>query len=234
MNEKPKFTLNLNEVNTLGFALTIEGSSSDVDSTSPVFRFVLSERNGEKAWLYPMYRDDDGDIAVSIPTETHFLENKTYHGQVEVVLGNHYFVPTTVDIEFIKPLKVEAVAKVKNKTNLLEEKEEPKPFAISSVTARTKNKLTKETVPEQSSQPRQIRKENVSWDDLSEQEKKRTLEIIKQRKLEENKRLRLAEEAKKKLQEKKKNDAETTIKDQLKSMISTSLMEDDDDEDDLG
>lgn len=222
--DRPKFTLNLNETNSLGFALTIEGSSSDVDSKNPVFRFVLAERGGKKAWMYPMQRDDDGDIVVAIPSENHFLENKSYQGQVEVLLGNHYFVPTTVDIEFIKPLKVEAVARVKSSApnNLHEETNQPN--KVSSVTARAKNKVTKETVAESVQKPMDLQpsKQKKSWNDLSKAEQKKLVEYLKAKKLNELRKAKELEEKKKNLQE----DAETTIKDQLKFLLSNSLMDD--------
>ena len=225
--DRPKFTLNLNETNSLGFALTIEGSSSDVDSKNPIFRFVLAERGGEKAWLYPMQRDDEGDIVVAIPSETHFLENKTYQGQVEVLLGNHYFVPTTVDIEFIKPLKVEAVAKVKssNSNNLIEESNQP--IRVSSVTAKAKNKVTKEMVTESVQKPMDLQpaKQKKTWNDLSKEEQKKLVEHLRAKKMNELRKAKEVEAKKKNLQERKIKEAETTIKDQLKSLLSDSLIE---------
>lgn len=227
--DKPKFTLNLNETNSLGFALTIEGSSSDVDAKNPIFRFVLAERGGEKAWLYPMQRDDEGDVVVAIPSEIHFLENKTYQGQVEVLLGNHYFVPTTVDIEFVKPLKVEAVAKVKSSGKTINE-ESNQPIKVSSVTARTKNKVKKETVAESTQkpmtlQPTKPKEKKTSWADLNEAEQKKVMQLLKTRKLNELRKARDAEVKKKNLAESKAKSVEGTIKDQLKSLLSNSLDE---------
>jgi hypothetical protein len=222
--EKPKFTLNLSETNTLGFALTIEGTSTDVDSTNPVFRFVLSERNGEKAWLYPMARDEEGDIVVAIPTENHFQESKTYQGQVEVVLGNHYFVPTTVDIEFIRPLKVEAVARVKNNTGA-DLQEEAKPIRVSSVTAKTKNKVVKEEIKESKKQPLPVQtptKQKRNWEDLSEAEQKKVMEMLREKKLNE---LRKSKEQTGKKKPVVENNEHDVIKDHLKNLLTDSLFD---------
>lgn len=52
------------------------------------------------------------------------MESKKYKGALEVILGKHYFVATTVDLEFVEPLKVEAaIVAHTNKKPLNEEAE---------------------------------------------------------------------------------------------------------------
>jgi hypothetical protein len=226
---RPKFTLNLNETNSLGFTMSIEGSSSDIDATSPEFRFVLAEQSGEKAWLYPMEKDEEGDMVVSIPSESIFSENKDYVGQVEVILGNHYFIPTTVDIEFIKPLKVEAVAKVKSQSAQELNEISDGPLRIASVTARTKNKVKKETVAKVEHKPVKLTPKKKQWSDLSEAEQAKVKEVLRARKMKQLREAKAAAEKKKKLEEARKRKAEKmakgAIKDQLKSLMSNSLLE---------
>ncbi len=220
---KPKFTFSLNEINTLGFALTIEGSSSDVGATNPVFRFVLAEDGGERAWLYPMTRDSEGDVTVAIPPEKFFLENKSYQGQVEVVLGNHYFVPAIVDIEFAKPLKVEAVVKVKPDTKPNSEsklaEDIKNSIKVSSVTA--KNKTKEETNKPIILQP-QTKKGKKAWNDLSELEQKKLMQVLRERKMNELRKAKENDKNREELQE-KAHKSESTIKDQLKFLLSNSL-----------
>lgn len=233
----PKFTLNLNETNSLGFTLTIEGSSSDVDATKPEFRFVLAERNGEKAWLYPMARDEEGDVVVQIPSEEFFSESKEYQGQVEVILGNHYFIPTAVDIEFVRPLKIEAAVSTK-KSSMFKEGQDNKPVNVSSVTVKSKNKVQKETARSQN-KPIQLKTKAPTqkpgkrkWDDLTKEEQEKIKNMLRERKatqlrkakLEEAKKAKEAKElARKKAMAEKK--VEKSVKDQLKNLMSDSLLD---------
>jgi hypothetical protein len=212
---KPKFTLKLNETNTLGFAITIEGTSPELGSTQPVYRFVLSEENDSRAFVYPMSRDDEGDVTVTIPTETFFIENKLYQGNVEVLLGNHYFVPASVDIEFIKPLKVEAVAKVKSKPTFIDETN----VISTNATPSIKNKSVKQTAVTNTKPV--VAENKKSWNDLSKAEQEKIVQMLREKKMSD---LRKAKETGKTTKE-SANKAEAAIKNQMKSLMADSLFE---------
>lgn len=119
-HELPKINLNLNQDNDLVFEIAIDGTDSALINVKWKIRFVLSL--GEKHWLYHAEKRDDGFVHVTIPNDKIFKENHTYLGQLEVIIGNHYFVPAEVEIEFLNPVKIEAsIASLPslNKTNVI-------------------------------------------------------------------------------------------------------------------
>lgn len=105
MSNLPKFELNLNEDSEISFKLNIEGNSSE----TPQFRFIMTEMGSERGWVFPVSKEDDEIVTVSIPSlkETFSPEQK-YHGKLEVLLGNVLVVPTEMVVEFVKPIQVEA------------------------------------------------------------------------------------------------------------------------------
>lgn len=212
----PKLNLNLNEENELAFKISIEGSSSDIGATKPKFRLVIAEHGKEHGVMYPAETTEDGSVVVRLPSTETFSEEVDYRGKLEVILGNHYFVPTEVDIEFIRPLKVEAVVVTKNHSSLREEKEnrnrEPSEasVSVSSVEVRNRKKIKEATKP---SKP-----QKRAWDDLSESEQKKLVAHLKEKKLKELRKKKL-------LEQKKRKQAEAQLKDQLKELMSSSLEE---------
>lgn len=111
-NHTPKFQLKLNEENELDFKLSIEGSVSDQDMAKPVFRFVMTENNSEKGWVFPVRtKYKGGDIfTVKIPAlNENVQENAMYNGRLEVIMGNVLMVPTEVMMEFKRPIGVKAM-----------------------------------------------------------------------------------------------------------------------------
>lgn len=231
-NPNPKFQLNLNETNSLGFTLTIEGSTTNADTSKPEFRFVLSENGNARSWLYPMTKDEDGDVVVQIPSEGMFSEKKSYTGQVEVILDNHYFTPTTIDIEFTRPLKVEAAISIK-KSNIYKEQ---------TATKSNEKKPTVRAIIQKKvvAQPN-IVKLNVagatqhkkrSWNDLTKEEQEKIKNILRERKVTQLRKAKLDEVKKgketkelahrKTLVDKK---VEKSLKDRLKNLMSDSLLD---------
>lgn len=106
---KPKIELNLSEENEIGFKLKIEGSANDIGSSKPKIRFALTEAKSGKGWIFSTEKGDGDAIAVTIPSMKGLVEeNHEYSGKLEVILGEHYFTPTEVDVQFVEPLKVEA------------------------------------------------------------------------------------------------------------------------------
>lgn len=210
---QPKLTLNLNEQNELAFKITIEGSS-DVDSTKPNIRFLVREEGREAGWIYPTKQADDGFVVVNIQNSEMFSENKTYFGKLEVILGNHYFVPTEVELEFIKPLKVEAVV-VTNKSNLSEAPDSS--VSVAAVQLRTQNKI--EEAPRKKKRKRQ-------WSDLTEAEQRKVKKILIEKKKTELRKAKLVEDRHKKAKKLQQQKEEETLKEQLKELMSNSLFDD--------
>jgi len=104
----PTLDLNISEENEIGFKLRIEGSDKDLGSAKPHIRFVVTEANTGRGWIFSAAKTEDG-VAVTIPIMKGVaLEENKYQGKLEVILGGRYFTPTEVDIEFTEPLKVEA------------------------------------------------------------------------------------------------------------------------------
>jgi hypothetical protein len=207
---KSRLTLNLNEQNELAFKISIEGSTSDLKSTKPNIRFIVSETvfENEKnavSWIYPTEKDDDGFIVVNIPDNEFFSEEKIYEGKLEVILGNHYFVPTEVELEFIKPLRVEAVVMSSTKKPLQEENTKTASVVeISSVHVR--NAVKPLPPPNKIVEPK-----NRTWDMLSKSEQTQVINYRKQKILEEN-------NAKKKIA-----DEAVDFKEHLKNIFRDSL-----------
>ena len=216
---QPKLTLNLNEQNELAFKISIEGTSADVDSTKPNIRFLVREGGQEAGWIYPTKQGEDGFVVVNIPNSELFSENKSYFGKLEVILGNHYFVPTEVELEFIKPLRVEAVV-VTNKSNLNEsEATLSSKVSIAAVQLRTQNKIEPATQRKTTPKKRQ-------WEDLSEAEQRKVRSTLIERKKNELRKAKLAEDKRRKAATLKRRAEEANLKDQLKNLMSDSLMDD--------
>jgi len=220
---QPKLTLNLNEQNELAFKISIEGSSTDVDASKPNIRFLVREDGREAGWIYPTKQADDGFVVVSIPNSELFSEDKSYFGKLEVILGNHYFVPTEVEMEFIKPLKVEAVV-VTNKSNLNEgpTSSSTNTVSIAAVQLRTQNKI--EEAPKAPRRNKKHRKR--SWDDLTVSEQKKLKKTLIEKKKGELRKAKLEEARRKKAVILTRRKEEATLKEQLKNLMSDSLLDD--------
>jgi len=144
--------LDLNEENELSIQMTIQGSDPELSETKSKVRLVITEVDTNKAWLYACDRDDEGSVRVAIPpSPTVFSEKAQYKGHLEVIIGNHYFVPSEFGIEFIRPLKVEAAGvSVRTKTSSgqpqqLRESPSPDSKAAPSVVAAVSNVAVRNT-----------------------------------------------------------------------------------------
>ena len=65
-----KVILKLDESNELGFKLTIQGMSTEPNSSSPICRFVVMESGGSQdtmGYMFPVKKQDDGTVIVTIP-----------------------------------------------------------------------------------------------------------------------------------------------------------------------
>jgi hypothetical protein len=214
----PKLQFNLDEENELSFKISIEGSSSDIGSTTPKMRFLVSEKETGKGWVFPTDRSDNGTVNVRIPPgEDVFLETKTYTGKLEVILGNHYFVPTEVDIEFKKPLKVEASMVKKKQTPVMREHQGyedeeygTQPHVQSSLVHRTARK----------------RPAKRSWNDLTLEEQKKLKKLLMQKQNSSLRKVKVQEEKQKRQQAGQRKKQEHALKEQLKNLMSDSLLDD--------
>lgn len=114
----PKLELNLNEENELNFSVSFEGSVTDSDMSSPIFRFIMTEviekstEPPKMSWLFPGKKLAENVISVKIPASLKegIAVNKKYHGKLEAIMGPLYFAPTEVMLEFKQPFKIEATA----------------------------------------------------------------------------------------------------------------------------
>jgi len=133
----PKIELKLNEENELNFKLSIEGTISDSDMSSPVYRFMVTEMGSERGWVFPAKKDSDDIVSVRIPPlKEGFGINKKYHGKLEVIVGPLYFSPSELMMEFTRPMQIEA-------TPILNKSGPTKVFAEPSVPAPTAKLLEK-------------------------------------------------------------------------------------------
>jgi hypothetical protein len=105
----PKMRVKLGEQNELKFMLSIKGSTSDPAATQPKIRFMITEAKTGMSVCFPMERLEEGTVGVTIPgLQGVFREGADYTGQVEVIVGNRWFNPTTVGLVFEKEMEVEA------------------------------------------------------------------------------------------------------------------------------
>lgn len=228
----PKLNLNLNEENELAFKISIEGSSSDIGATKPRFRLVVSEQDNGWGMVYPAEQGDDGNVIVRLPSTENFLEETNYRGKLEVILGNHYFVPTEVDIEFTRPLKVEAVVITNKSSTLREEKAQKEPVqtsvSVSTVEVRNRKGIKEASKPvekpgSQSTNKSSNKSKKRTWEDLTEAEQQKVIAHLKEKKLRELKKQKLLEEKKNKAKKQADAKLEARFKDQLKDLMSSSL-----------
>lgn len=111
MSDHSKIKLDLNEENELSFQIAIEGSDPELGSQRAQVRLVLTDESTGRALLYKCNHSADGMVTVVIESDTNlFSEEHSYHAQLEVIIGSHYFVPTEFEVEFVRPLRVEAVS----------------------------------------------------------------------------------------------------------------------------
>lgn len=106
----PKMRFKLGELNELKFMLSIKGSTSDQAAAQPKIRFLVTEAKTGMAMCFPMEKLEEGVVGVNIPALVGvFQEGADYTGQVEVIVGNRWFNPTTIGLVFEREMKVEAV-----------------------------------------------------------------------------------------------------------------------------
>lgn len=128
-----KFEINILEENQIEFGLKIEGSDSEVNSVKPKVRFTITEEKTGKGWFFLTEKNNkNGNFVATIPVLKGVVaEGGKYNGKLEIILGNKYFTPTEVDIQFVEPLKVESVIVSNNKP--LNKKESTDDLLIESV-----------------------------------------------------------------------------------------------------
>lgn len=172
--------LNLTEDNELSFEISIEGNTTKESIDKSIIRFQLEE-SGKKsvAYTFPVSKTRDGSLTVLIPRMDHVIkEDKTYTGNLEVIISGQYFVPQTVDISFIRPLKIESKGVVVNghKEKVLSETQQPsRPVVSAKISSTTPVASTKEKSSEKKlsdytpDQQLRIRQEILRMKKLKEQ-----------------------------------------------------------------
>lgn len=119
MSTLPKLELNLNEENEINFSISFEGTVSETEMSAPVFRLVMTEMNSENGWIFNGKKESENIISVKIPPlKEGFSSGKKYHGKLEAIMGPLYFAPTEIMIEFKQPIKIEAIAIIKQDKKL--------------------------------------------------------------------------------------------------------------------
>jgi hypothetical protein len=165
--------LNLAEANELRLSLSIEGSSEDLGGATPKIRFFLREAGSEAGRVYPVSNktDKSGEISIRIPPSEEFKEKQLYSGLLEVFIDNHYFTPAEVEIEFIRPLRVEASISGGNKapSSLQQEHRTGPSVRVSSVsvTKPTGKKTVETKEPTATSGEDSPPGSGVTWESLS-------------------------------------------------------------------
>ena len=129
----PNVKFNLDEDNDIQFKLAIRGSSTGLGNTTPIIRLIVSEKYGPRAMVFQGRARENGYVGVTIPSLSGiFAENNEYVGKLEIIVGNRYFSPTTIGMEFTRSLQVEAVVDSVTGT-ILNETPPSTPFSSSSV-----------------------------------------------------------------------------------------------------
>ena len=190
-----KLNLFSNEENELTFQLTIEGTTTDGSIDKPMMRFQIEDAETGMAYTFPVVAENKEEVSVVIPPMERLIsESKNYNGKLEVIIGNRYFVPTEVGVEFKKALRVESTnVTVQNKsgsTKQIDESSEPKVTSKVKAATTVKRPTAKE------------------------------LEAKRQKKIAEAKKRKALEEAKKK---KAAAQQKQRAKQSLKDLLSTAL-----------
>lgn len=125
-----------NEENEIFFEVVIQGTSSE-RLDPPKLRFILEDKSNGMSFVFPCEKDlESGEVKVTVPRMEKFInETKDYKGSLEVIVGDQYFVPQTINIKFIRPVRVESkgVRVSKDPGQPTELREAPKPSVKSKV-----------------------------------------------------------------------------------------------------
>lgn len=182
--------LNPSEDNELCFEISIEGSTTKESLDKSIFRFHLAEKSANgMSYTFPATKTGLGAIQVVIPQLSHVIKEATsYVGSLEVIIGGQYFVPQTVNVNFSRPLKVEAKGiVVNNKQETLSETKQvdsQRPKISSKIVSTVKtpsatakqqqSPVTKKLSDYSPEQQLLIRKEILRMKKLQEQKKQET------------------------------------------------------------
>jgi hypothetical protein len=121
--------LNPTESNKIGFKLKIEGNTKKLSNNNgveekPIIRFLLSnENNPTTSFVFLADKETINDeVIVSLPNLKNIInENELYVGKLEVILNGKYFTPSTINLRFNEPTKVELLS---NKVEVIPNNEE--------------------------------------------------------------------------------------------------------------
>ena len=135
MSNLPKFELKLQEQAEIGFEVSIQGTVSEGDMGTPIYRFLVTDPETQKGWVFPAKKNLNNDVVnvKLFPAKEGWSPNKSYKGKLEIIVGNSlYFAPTEVLLEFTNPLQVNVkpMVSTKNGSNELTEPEPKKPLNI--------------------------------------------------------------------------------------------------------
>jgi len=100
-----QLNFNLDKEEEIHFKLPIK-ESVEFPDVKPVIRFVIMEKTANKstAIILPASLTEDG-VNITVPQlKNIFSENKKYIGKLEIITGNQYSSPITVDVRFTKSL----------------------------------------------------------------------------------------------------------------------------------
>jgi hypothetical protein len=101
MNKPAVFKLN--EESQMDFKLSIKGSGNLPDGKQ-IMRFVINEELEDKIGVsLPAHPNENGVSVVIPPLKNIFVANKKYVGKLEIIIGNKYFNPLSMEVQFTEP-----------------------------------------------------------------------------------------------------------------------------------
>jgi hypothetical protein len=97
----------LNEENLIEFKMSVKGSTN-LPNIKPLIRFIISENKADGfAVVLPAQATEEGVSVAIPPLKNVFSHEKDYVGKLEIIIGNRYFSPSSMNIGFSNPIDIE-------------------------------------------------------------------------------------------------------------------------------
>ena len=139
--------LKLDENNELVFEVNIQGT--DAADAKPVIRYIIEDKKLSYTFLGNI---KNGNVNVDVPILTDTIKEGVYSSKLEVIIGDHYFVPLETNVEFKKSLTVTAESVVVNKKQVISENSDQpqtvteQPVAVAKIVSHQTKKVTDDEI----------------------------------------------------------------------------------------